>query len=408
MFQMIRLGWRNLWRNKRRTAITLAAIGFATAILVITDALLKGMAERMVRNATDIVVGEAQAHGPGYLADRSLYSEIEDPSGVVERARAAGIDAAPRSFGYGLVAHGTKSAGAMFWGVSPELERRVSDLSEKLEKGSFIGDGTERKMVLGRKLARSLQAELGSEIVVVVQAADGSLGNELFVVGGIFGGVGENIDRSAAVILARDFHELFATNGRVHEIAFNTRGRIALADLEVDLREMVPGAEIKTWRALLPVVSDMANMIDGAIWILSGIFLLAAGLGVLNTLLMATHERVPELGVLKALGTPPSRLIGDMAVEAGILGLLGTGIGGALGVVGGWLLQRYGLDTSALAGAQVSIGGIAWDPVWRGVLTPLSVVIPVALMWAVCLVASLFPAAIASRLDPVQAMRRAR
>jgi ABC-type lipoprotein release transport system permease subunit len=408
MLRAVRLGWRNLWRNRRRTAITLAAISFATGVLIVTNALLEGMIERTVRTATDLVVGEAQVHPPGYLADRSLYSEIENPETVLERARAAGIPAAPRSFGYGLVAHGTKSAGAMFWGVRPTLEPTVSDLAKHLRAGSFVAEPPRRRLVLGRKLARSLQAELGSEIVVVVQAADGSLGNELFSVGGILEGVGENLDRSGALIHHRDFDELFATEGRVHEIAFNTRGASTLDELQATLGEIAPGTEIKTWRALLPIVSDMSNMIGGAIWILSSIFLLAAGLGVLNTLLMAMHERIPELGVLKAIGTPPWRLIGDMATEAAVLGVLGTVVGGTVGIAGAWLLQKYGIDTSALAGAQVSIGGIAWDPIWRGTLTLDSIVVPVVLMWVVCLLASLFPAAIASRLDPVEAMRRRR
>jgi ABC-type lipoprotein release transport system permease subunit len=406
MLQALRLGWRNLWRNKGRTAITLGAISLATAILVITDALLKGMVVHMVRNATDLVVGEAQAHAPGYLKDRSLYKEVEEASDVLERSLEAGVAAAPRRYGYGLVALGTKSAGAMFWGVSPVLEQEVSDLAEHLQTGSFVGQAGERRMVLGRKLARSLHAQLGSEVVVVVQAADGSLGNELFVVGGILEAVGENLDRSGALIHERDFDELFVTGGRVHEIAFNTRGRMPLVDLEALLEEVAPRAEIKSWRELLPIVSDMANMIGGVIWILGGIFFLAAGLGVLNTLLMAGHERVPEFGVLKAIGTSPVRIIGDVAAEACVLGCLGTSIGGILGAVGGRLFETRGIDTSALAGAEVSIGGVVWDPVWRAVLTPESVVLPVILMWVVCLVASLYPAAIAARLDPVQAMRR--
>jgi ABC-type lipoprotein release transport system permease subunit len=371
MLQALRLGWRNLWRNKGRTAITLGAISLATAILVITDALLKGMVVHMVRNATDLVVGEAQAHAPGYLKDRSLYKEVEEASD--------------------LVALGTKSAGAMFWGVSPVLEQEVSDLAEHLQAGSFVGQAGERRMLLGRKLARSLHAELGSEVVVVVQAADGSLGNELFVVGGILEAVGENLDRSGALIHERDFDELFVTGGRVHEIAFNTRGRMPLVDLEALLEEVAPRAEIKSWRELLPIVSDMANMIGGVIWILGGIFFLAAGLGVLNTLLMAGHERVPEFGVLKAIGTSPMRIIGDVAAEACVLGCLGTSIGGIIGAVGGRIFETRGIDTSALAGAEVSIGGVVWDPVWRAVLTPESVVLPVILMWVVCLVASLYP-----------------
>ena len=99
-------------------------------------------------------------------------------------------------------------------------------------------------------------------------------------------------------------------------------------------------------------------------------------------------------------------LIGDVAAEAFVLGLLGTSIGAALGFAGGRILENRGIDTSALAGADVTIGGVAWDPIWRATLTPESVFLPVVVMWGVCLVASLFPAILAARLDPVEAMRR--
>ena len=151
MIQAIRLGWRNLWRNKRRTAITLAAVAFATSILVVTDALLKGMVNNMIRNATDLMVGEAQAHAPGYLADPSLYTKLDGVPQMIERVRARGIAASPRRYGYGLVAHDKKSAGAMFWGVEPKLEREVSDLAQHLQSGGFVHNRVKRGVVLGRK-----------------------------------------------------------------------------------------------------------------------------------------------------------------------------------------------------------------------------------------------------------------
>ena len=247
---------------------------------------------------------------------------------------------------------------------------------------------------------------MGAEIIVVVQAADGSLGNDLFRVTGILEAIGSKIDRSGALIHQDDFDELFATGGSVHEVAFNTRGALAPGALEKVLVAVAPGAEIKSWRELLPVISDMSNMIGAAIWILSAIFFLAAGLGVLNTLLMATHERVPEFGALKALGTSPFRIVCNMAAEALSLALIGTLLGGSVGVAAARLLEIYGIDTTSLAGADVTLGGVTWNPIWRAMLTFEGVLVPVTLMWVVCLIASLFPAAIAARLDPVEAMRR--
>jgi ABC-type lipoprotein release transport system permease subunit len=259
-------------------------------------------------------------------------------------------------------------------------------------------------VVLGRKLARSLNAAVGAELVVVVQAADGSLGSDLFIVTGILKTVGEAVDRGAAILHHADFEDLFVAGGRVHEIAFNSHGAIPLAALAAFVAGVAPGQDVRTWRQLLPVLSDMLATMDVWIWIFGAIFLLAAGLGVMNTMLMATHERIREFGVLKALGTSPWRIARDVAVEALVLAFAGTLLGVALGAAGSAALERHGIDTTAFAG-ETSIGGIAFDPIWRAALEVSALPAPVLIMWAICVLASLYPAILAARLEPVQAMQ---
>jgi ABC-type antimicrobial peptide transport system permease subunit len=143
---------------------------------------------------------------------------------------------------------------------------------------------------------------------------------------------------------------------------------------------------------------------DVSLWIFGSIFLVAAGLGVMNTMLMATYERTREFGVLKALGTSPWRIVRDVAVEALVLAVVGTALGAAVGAAGALVLERHGIDTSALAGG-VSIAGVAFDPVWRAALRAGALPAPVVAMWAVSVVASLYPAVLAARLEPVRAMQ---
>jgi ABC-type lipoprotein release transport system permease subunit len=401
----IRLAWRNLWRNRKRTAITLAAISLNTAILIASSALMDGMLVNMVRNTTDLVVGEVQVHAPGYLADRSLYRALDDPDAILRAARSQGIDAAPRVYGYGLIAHGTKSAGARFCGVDPARERATFALAEHVERGGWLPERPGRGVVLGKKLAKSLNATVGSEVVAVVQAADGSLGNEIFTVTGILKTVGETVDRNAAMLHEADFRALFVLPARVHEVALNSRGAVPLDRVASIAAAAAGGDEVKTWRELMAQLADMVNLTDVSMWIFGGIFFVAAGLGVMNTMLMATYERIHEFGVLKAIGATPLRIVRDVLAEALVLSAVATAIGTAAGLAGALYLQAVGIDTSAFAG-ETSFAGVAFDPVWHARVGAGSVVGPVGVMWAICVLSALYPAVIAARLDPVRAIGR--
>ena len=395
--------WRNLWRNKRRTGITVTAVVLTTAILVVTFALMDGMMVHLLDAATNMVEGEAKIHADGYRADRSFFKSIENPEAIMDRAREAGIEAAPRSYGYGLVSVGTKSAGAIFWGIDPAVERKAFDLFKHIRTGNFLGESPAKGIVLGQKLARSLHASVDTEIIVVIQAGDGSLGNDLFRVTGILKSAGDDIDRGAAILHQKDFEELFVSGGRIHEIALNSRGGMSLEKLVETMTPADLNVKLSTWRDLLPILAEMMDLFGVAIGIFGSIFFLAAGLGVMNTMLMATYERMREFGIMKALGTTPWRIMGNMAAEALLLGLVATALGLVIGLPIAYVCQEVGIDTSVFSG-EFSFSGVAWDPIWRATINARVIFLPLLLMWFTCSVASLYPAAVAARLDPVRAI----
>ncbi|MHC1745303.1 MAG: ABC transporter permease [Syntrophobacteraceae bacterium] len=401
----LRVPWRNLWRNRRRTCITIAAVSFNTMVLITTFCLMDGLLDQTVRNATQLMTGEAQLHAPGYLADHSLYKTIDKPDPILVAIKERSIDAASRTYGYGLVSQGTKSAGAMFWGIDPTAETKTFDLATHMGEGAFLSQAPTKGVVLGKKLARSLNARVGTEIVVLVQAADGSMGNDLFTVQGILKAVGDSVDRNAAILHLADFRALFTMPKGIHEIAVNAKGRLPLQALKEQLERLAPDAEVKTWHQLLPTLSDMIQLSDANMILFGAIFFLAAGLGVMNTMLMATYERAREFGLLKALGASPWLIVRDVATEAWLLAAVSTLFGVLAGSAASYALQVYGLDTSGLAG-ETTISGVVFDPVWRGALSFKSVLQPVLIMWVVCVLAALYPAAMSARMDPIKSMHQ--
>jgi|TARA_B100001971_G_scaffold114685_1_gene105569 ABC-type lipoprotein release transport system permease subunit len=399
----IEVSWRNLWRNPTRTNVTIAAVALCISILIIFQSMIIGLIDKAVFTTTNLVVGEVQIHAEGYLDDRSLYKYLKNTKKIKSIAKKNNIGMVERSYGYGLISSGTKSAGTQFWGVEPELELKYFDFAKHIDQGGFLNNSSSNKIVLGNKLALSLAAEVGSELVVFVQGADGSLGNELFYVSGILKNVADNIDRSAAIILKDDFNILFSADNMIHEIALNSKGNFTAEEIQNLIAAEIKNVEIDTWKQLMPTISLMTEKMSVFMRVLfSSIFTIAAGLGVMNTMIMSTYDRMREFGIIRAIGGTPFRIIKQVSLEAIILTFIASIIGTILGLSVALYFQKFGFDVSGKG--NLSFGGVVMDPIWKGSVSVGIVILPLILMFLVSVFSSLYPASIAARINPVEAI----
>ena len=397
------MSWRNLWRNSTRTNVTITAVALCIAILIIFQSLIIGLIGKAVYNTTNLVVGEVQIHAAGYLDDRSIYKSLKNVEEIRAVAKENNIGMVERSYGFGLISSGTKSAGTQFWGIDPESELKYFDFANHIDEGNFLTKTSLKKVVLGNKLARSLAAELGTELVIFVQGADGSLGNELFYVTGILGNVADNIDRGAAIILRDDFDILFSTNNLIHEIALNSKGKLEAEEIQKLMSAKAAGVAVETWKELMPTIAIMTEKMSVfMLTMFSLIFTIAASLGVMNTLVMSTYDRMKEFGIIRAIGATPWLIIRQVSLEAILLTILASIIGTVIGLSIAIYLQVYGIDISGKG--NLAIGGIVFDPIWRASVSLKSVFLPVVLMMLTSIVASIYPASIAARIKPVEAI----
>ena len=401
--KLVKMSWRNLWRNSTRTNVTITAVALCIAILIIFQSLIIGLIGKAVYNTTNLVVGEVQIHAAGYLDDRSIYKSLKNVEEIRAVAKENNIGMVERSYGFGLISSGTKSAGTQFWGIDPESELKYFDFANHIDEGNFLTKTSLKKVVLGNKLARSLAAELGTELVIFVQGADGSLGNELFYVTGILGNVADNIDRGAAIILRDDFDILFSTNNLIHEIALNSKGKLEAEEIQKLMSAKAAGVAVETWKELMPTIALMTEKMSVfMLTMFSLIFTIAASLGVMNTLVMSTYDRMKEFGIIRAIGATPWLIIRQVSLEAIFLTFLASIIGTVIGLSIAIYLQVYGIDISGKG--NLAIGGIVFDPIWRASVSLKSVFLPVVLMMLTSIVASIYPASIAARIKPVEAI----
>ena len=399
----IEVSWRNLWRNRTRTNVTITAVALCIAILIIFQSMIVGLIEKAVFNTTNLVIGEVQIHANGYLNDKSLYKDLKNTEKIKSIAKKNNIGLVERSYGFGLISSGTKSAGTQFWGVNPESELMHFDFAKHINQGTFLNSSSSNKIVLGNKLALSLAAEVGTELVVFVQGADGSLGNDLFYVSGILKNVADNIDRSAAIILENDFNILFSSNNMIHEIALNSKGNFEAEEIQHLMSAEIKDVEIDTWKQLMPTIALMTEKMSVFMRTLfSLIFTIAAGLGVMNTMIMSTYDRMKEFGIIRAIGATPWRIIKQVSLESFILTFVASIIGTVVGLSAALYFQKYGFDVSGQG--NLSFGGVVMDPIWKASVSLGIILLPIGLMMLTSILSSLYPASIAARIKPVEAI----
>ena len=367
-----RIGWRNLGRNRRRTWITATGLALGYVAVVVMSGLARGLVAEMVDNGTGILTGQLQAHSAEYLPDRSLYATIGGRDGIdVETllravASAPGVAAAtPRVFGAGLVSTGSATAAGVLMGVDVERESSVSRILSTLRDGELPRAG-HNEIVIGSEMARQVAAGPGDTVVLVAPAADGSLGNDLFVVSGVFETTLTDLDLAWAIAPIDALQTLLALpEGRIHEVAARVddpwAAPVAAESVNTALAGMLGedvDAEARAWTEFRPEMVDYARLTESMQWVLLLVIFGMAIFGVAHTLLMSSFERRKEFALLLALGARPRMIAGSVLAEAVALATLSllAGVALAVPILVWW--HRAPPDVSWLYGGFTMSGGL--------------------------------------------------
>ncbi|MDP1824078.1 MAG: FtsX-like permease family protein [Archangium sp.] len=402
------IAWRNLGRNRRRTALALGAIAVAELVLVFYESLFAGYGDQLVKSVTGPLVGHAQVHAPKWREDRAMDRFLPGVEGKLAAIRAVpGVEqAAARVYAPTLVARSVDGQAALVVGVdfATERQRGILDgipLPPLPEKGGVL---------VGRLLADGLGAKAGDELALVGQASDGSVASGLFTVVAVVDTTVDLVNRVGLLMSLDDARELLVLPDAAHELVVFGSDPQAAGALSERLAALEPlaGAEVLGWRALAP---EFASLID-LMWAYEAFILvlvfIAAAAGSANTMMMATFERTREFGMLLALGAKPRRIVSLVVTEGVLLGLLGLAAGALVGVSLVLITSRTGIDLSKLtSGTAESISFIGMKSsmtmfprlVLGGLWRSLAAVLITSLL------AALWPAVRAARLQPMEALR---
>ena len=402
---LVRLAWRNLWRNHRRTGIMLAAIVLGTWAMIFMTALMRGMVNEMIRDGIDVLPGHVQVHDPGFADDPTVANLIDMPDVELSAGlEAAGIERwATRVRVPAVVTSEYDSRGVTLLGVDPAAEEGMTFVDYAQVEGRFLESPDDRGIVIGRKLAEILETRVGKRIVVMSQDPENEIADRGFRIVGLYTANVAAFEEAFVFIGKRTAQDLLRIGDRVSEAVAVGPDYRDVDELYARVRAAVPdGVVVQRWFDLDAYLGTMLKVMDGfaLVWIV--VIFLALSFGLVNTLVMAVFERVREIGLMLALGMKPRSILGQIIIES----LLLLAIGLAAGSLLSWLSVlpiKDGIDIS-IVGEGMEMWGVS------SVLYPELLLSDVILANVVVLVlgflASLSPAWRAANYEPVEAIRK--
>ncbi len=401
---ILKIAFRNLFRQKRRTILTALSMlgGF------VLNAVFIGWADGSYNNIIDMFtrnrLGHIQIHQKDYLDRPSLYKTIDnlpEISLIIEKTE--NVESwAPRLFSAGLASVREEAAGVQIIGVDPERETLTTQFDKKIVEGKNFSASPSKEAVIGKGLATILSAGLNDEIVIVSQAADGSIANELYTIIGIAESGDEATDRISLYLHLKEAQELLALEGRIHEIALTVRRLNDVKKVNSSLAKEIdnPDVSVEPWQVFARSFYVAMKADKRGNWVMLLVIMIIVAVGVLNTVLMSVLERRREYGVLKAVGTKPPQIIKMVLYEVIILALICIVIGIGVGLVINYFLSTHGITLPR----AFTYGGIKFQ-ILQSEINARSFYIPALTIIFAASVVSLFPAIRAARTDPARSMR---
>ncbi len=398
------LAWRNIWRNPRRTLITLIVVSVGVWSMLAFSALLNAWSQSGRDTTLRLLIAQGQIHAKGYMDDPNIDHLMPPPDAKLLTAlNDSEISAwATRLELPGVVQSEYKSLPITFLGVDPAAEEKISSIPGKIIKGRYLNGLNDDGVVIGRDLVKRLNTDLGLRIILMSTAKDGSLAERSFNVVGIYDAdqAFEDTYIFTGRKVAQDFVGL---NNQIAQIAFAVPDEAALGAVLARLRTAAPSLDVRQWRDLSPILGAMDATMSGVIFLWLGVIMVLISIGIINTQLMAVFERTSEFGLLQALGFSPRMVLVLVALESALL----IGLGVILGTLAGLasvLALSGGIDLSAFAQALEAFkaGNILYPKV-----APMDYLIYPIIIWLLGVLVALWPAWRAQKISPVEAMRHA-
>jgi putative ABC transport system permease protein len=403
-----KLAWRNVWRNKRRTILTLLTIVVGCTMIIFMNALAKGGHDQMIEDAVGLNTGHIQIHEKGFWENQTIDYAIKVTPEILRA-----IKSNPQISGYsfrvitgGLLSYKENTAGAVIQGIDPDLEMAVSNLHTKiLPGGRFLKSADKTEIVMGETLAKNIGASVGSSISMISQGFDGSIAAERLTIVGLFRTGNPEYDRILLIMPLAQAKETFTMMDYIHSVTIRLIDSQYMDEVKSTIQAITSPdrVEVMGWDELMPELVQFIVMDDVGAYIFDFILFMVVAFGILNTIQMSVFERTREFGVMLSIGTRPGQVVKMVLMESVFISLLGIVLGVALGYAISYYFKVNPIDYSSYA-KEIAVWGVNTS-IFPADTTLLNIAATSLLTFVLSFLFSIFPARRASRLKPVEAIR---
>jgi putative ABC transport system permease protein len=401
---LVGIAWRNIWRNKKRSAVLLVAIALGLCGGLFATGVMVGMAESMVNTAIDRELGHLQIHTTSFKTNPAINDFI--PGGDSIAASLLSIEGvtgvSARTVIEGMASSPVTNTGVKIEGVVPKGESSVTTISKAIVDGEYLNDVGRYPVIIGRKLADKLDVRVRSKLVLSFPGRDGGIIYGSFRIVGLFESGSSVIDKATVMVRRDDLATLLGSESLVHEIALRLQNAQSLPRVTGSLKLKYAGLAVESWKQLAPELKLTSETTNISMLFFLGIILFGLLFGITNTMLMSVLDRVREFGVLMAIGMKRKRIFTLIILETMFLALSGGVAGVTLGALAVGITKATGINLSVVSEGLLNYGiaSMLYPDVPLILYFELGVLVVITALFA-----AIYPGVKATKLNPAKSIR---
>ena len=406
MSTLLKIAWRNVWRQRRRTLLIAGAMGVIMSLLVLFDGVIVGFEQSIYGNAIQLLGGNIQIHAPGYSQKpgQKPLLPLANPDGIVQAAEANPntVAAAKRIVTGGLVTNREGAFSVSIVGVETDKEARISPVAQNISAGRYLNPDDGDMIVIGQGLATAMDITVGDRITMAGGALHDQTRQRTMTVVGIYDVGVPSVEKDTIYTSLAEAQNLFGLNGQVTEVVVSLKQIGQEAPVVAQINKEMPGYEVETWVNSMPELKQTMDMKTSVMGVFGVILMCVAAIGILNLLMMAVFERTREIGIVGALGLKPREITLMFLLEGIFIGVMGAVLGTVLGLVFTGILGVVGIDYSQFANLT-DYTALITGKIYPA-FVPLKVFYHAITLAIIAALAALYPAREAARREPAEAL----